>query len=294
MAAPIPKRSNDPQALEKILQELLPERPSSAGSRNAGSYSPTSRTSRPSSILGGSKLGLEHGDRESGSPSRTLHVQSVSTATQTLSTAPITTIYEYAPTPTIEKLTYNKGIQTSDSWTSPQKNRSIDRFSDSDSDKSPSAARSPKASKRSNRREREKEEELRQNLRREIEEELKAIKDPVPDGPIPATPAKFPARALNDEELNAVTSSEDFLDFVERSSKVIERTLDQEYDVLANYALDGLEGIENDEDEGYGSSRGKKGRRIREVTQFYDERWSKKRLISDLSFSPKVVLIVTS
>lgn len=144
------------------------------------------------------------------------------------------------------------------------------------------------------RREREKEEELRRNLRREIEEELKAVKDPVSDSPAPAAPAKFPARALTDEELNAVTSSEDFLDFIERSSKVIERTLDQEYDVLANYALDDLEGVDNDEDEGYGSSRGKKGRRIREVTQFYDERWSKKRMISDLSFSPKVRFMVIS
>lgn len=91
-----------------------------------------------------------------------------------------------------------------------------------------------------------------------------------------------------------MTSSEEFLEFVERSSRVIERTLDQEYDVLVNYSLDGLEGIDNDEDEGYGSSRGKKGRRIRQVTQFYDERWSKKRMISDLSFSPKVRFIVVS
>lgn len=287
MAAPLPKRPNDPQELEKILQELLPERPGSAGPRNAGSYSPTSRTSRPNSTLGGSKLGLEHGDPDSGSPSRTSHAHTISTATQTLSTTPITTIYEYAPAPVIEKLSYNKGIQTSEPWSPPRKSRSIDRFSGSDSDQSLSAARSPRA-KRLNRREREREEELRQNLRREIEEELKATKDPIPDGPTPAGQAKFPARALTDEELNAVTSSEEFLDFVDRSSKVIERTLDQEYDVLTNYVLDGLEGVDNDEDEGYGSSRGKKGRRIREVIQFYDERWSRKRMISDLSFSPKV------
>lgn len=239
-----------------------------------------------------SKLGLELGDRDSGSPSRISQVHTISAATQTLSTAPITTVYEYAPTPIIEKLSYNKGIQTSEPWSPLQKDRSIDRFPDSDSDRSLSAPRSPRTSKRLSRREREKEEELRRNLRREIEEELKVIKDPIPDSPAPAAQAKFPARALTDEELNAVTSSEEFLDFVERSSKVIERTLDQEYDVLANYALDGLEGIDNDEDEGYGSARGKKGRRIREVTQFYDGRWSKKRMISDLSFSPKVRFII--
>lgn len=85
-----------------------------------------------------------------------------------------------------------------------------------------------------------------------------------------------------------MTASEDFLDFVERSSKVIEKALDQDYDVLADYALDGGDEIDEDEDEGYGSSRGKKGRRIKQVAQFYDERWSKKRMISDMHFSPKV------
>ena len=84
-----------------------------------------------------------------------------------------------------------------------------------------------------------------------------------------------------------MTASEDFLEFVERSSKVIEKALDQDYDLLADYALDGAE-LESDEDEGYGSSRGKKGRRIRQIAQLYDDRWSRKRMISDLHFSPKV------
>ena len=108
------------------------------------------------------------------------------------------------------------------------------------------------------------------------------------DGTIPTGPSNFPARALTDEEANAVTASEDFLDFVERSTKVIEKALDQDYDVLADYALDGADGVDEDEDEGYGSSTGKKGRRIKQVAQFYDERWSKKRMISDMCFSPKV------
>ena len=142
------------------------------------------------------------------------------------------------------------------------------------------------------RREKEREEEVRQSLRREIEEELKAIKDPTAhDQGIQNSVQRFPARVLTDDEMNAVTSSEDFVDFVERSSKVIERALDQDYDVLADYALDGLNGLDVDEDEGYASSRGKKGRRIKEVAQFYDERWSKKRMISDINFSPKVCLL---
>ena len=206
-----------------------------------------------------------------------------------MSTAPVETTYEQPPAltskPTAEVLTYSKGVQTSDPRPLQRQRRSSGDFSDSEADGSPSAPRSP--TKRRSRREREREEELRQNLRREIEEELRAAKDLTLDAPIPTGPSNFPARGLTDEEVNAVTASEDFLDFVERSSKVIEKALDQDYDVLADYALDGAE-IQSDEDEGYGSSRGKKGRGVRQTAQFYDERWSRKRMISDMNFSPKV------
>ena len=165
---------------------------------------------------------------------------------------------------------------------SPRRKQQTTSYSDSDS------AQSPSKSKRLSRREREREEELRRNLRREIEEELKAVKDPEAADASPATQARYPSRALTSEELNAVIASEDFVDFVERSSKVIEKTLDQEYDVLVDYGLEAVERFNEEEDEGYASSKGRRGRRMKEVAQFYDERWSKKRMISDLGFSPKV------
>lgn len=74
------------------------------------------------------------------------------------------------------------------------------------------------------------------------------------------------------------------MEFVERSSKVIERALDQEYDILADYALQGGAGM--DDDDVYGTTGGK-GRRVKQIAQFYDERWSKKRMISAIDFSPK-------
>lgn len=140
-----------------------------------------------------------------------------------------------------------------------------------------------RANKRLSRRERERDEEIREKLRKEIEEELQANKQFAEDGPVPqSTQLRFPLRTLTDDELNAVISSEDFLDFVDRSTKVIERALDEEYDVLADYE-GGVNGEDDEEDE-----YGKKRRGIKEVAQFWDERWSKKRMISDLSFSPKV------
>ena len=258
------------------------------GPRSAGTSSPAGRKSRPSSTFGAPGVGAETYERSaSGGRAPT---QTASAGTQTSSTVPLETPFQIPPTSTKPKInieTYHKGVQTSDLWSPPRQRRSSSLSSGSDQAQSPPLGRSPKA-KRLSRREREKEEELRQKLRQEIEEELQAAKDLSVGGQLPTGPSKFPARGLTNEEVKAVTASDDFLDFVERSSKVIEKALDQDYDVLADYTLDGADGINEDEDEGYGSSTGKKGRRIKQVAQFYDERWNKKRMISDLNFSPKV------
>jgi len=256
-------------------------RPGSTGP--GGSGSPAHKGSRPNSVLSAGELSNENSDLASpsnGPEHQHQHTQSHSISTQTLSTVPLSIVYEFPPSPVKEVFSYSKGVQTTGEW-SPQRGRSR-ALSESDNENGPSPVSTPNANKRLSRRERDKEEELRQNLRREIEEELKATRELVADGPLRSTSqitstTNFPARALTSEELNAVTSSNDFMDFVERSSKVIERALDQEYDVLADYALSNIHGVQEEDDE-YG---------VREVVQFYDERWSKKRMISAINFSPK-------
>ena len=279
-----PARTTDKKELDSFIDTLVRGNPKDEA---AGKSSPAGRKNRTSSAFGPGSVDAETHD-DASSQLRPA-VAYASTGSQTLSTTPVET--PSAPTPaltsksTVEVLTYSKGVQTTDPW-SPQRQRNpSDGVSDSDADRSPSAPRSP--TKRRSRKEREREEELRQNIRQEIEEELKAAKELDLSASIPTGPSNFPARSLTDEEVNAVTASEDFLEFVERSSKVIEKALDKDYDVLADYALEGAE-VESDEDEGYGSSRGKKGRRIRQIAQFYDERWSRKRMISDMNFSSKV------
>ena len=186
-------------------------------------------------------------------------------------------------------IVYSVGVQTSPS----RQEGSDDEDRESDTEPLPSGGHTTRAQKRLSRRERDQEEEVRRNLRREIEDELKAVRDPnSEDQAVSASQPRLPARVLNNDEANAVTASSEFLDFVDRSSKVIERALDEEYDVLADYALDGLEEVDDDEDEGYASSRGPKGKRLKEIAQFFDERWSKKRMISDINFSPKASLYV--
>lgn len=189
-------------------------------------------------------------------------------ATQTLSVTPPVAVYEQQSEPSSEAppkqeiITYDQSVQTED-WDEK-------RLEDNE-------PHSP-----------ERLEELRNNLRQEIEEELRATTQPKQANEATG-PAKeeerFPARQLTSEELEAVTASKEFQDFLDQSTKVIERALDEEYDLLIDYAH-GKTNLD-DEDESY-SGRGKRGRRVKELHQFWDERWSKKRMISDIDFSPYV------
>ena len=264
--------------MDNLISSLVGDsRPSSAGPREPSS--PAQRGSRPTSVVSASQLS---GD-QSEIPSPGHEKPAPAPSLQTLSIAPLTTIYDFPASPKAEVITYSKGVQTSDVY-EPQRTRSS-AFSDSEEDRAHSPSTSPRK-KRLSRREKEREEELRQNLRKEIEEEFKAIQNHDVSAVEANGKSNFPSRLLTNEELNAVTSSVEFQGFVDRSTKVIERALEQEYDILADYALDGLGAIDDDDEPGV--SAGRKGRRVKEVAQFWEERWSKKRMISDLSFSPKV------
>lgn len=191
---------------------------------------------------------------------------------------------EYQSIPKPEVVTYSKAVQTDGLDFQPE---TPEGSVASDGEESPGTTRS---SKRLSRRDRERDEEIRQKLRKEIEDELQATNQVDGNENTAAQSAKlrYPLRKLDDDELKAVTSSDDFLDFVERSSKVIERALDEDYDVLADYELGGTDGHLQEDEE-----TGKKRRGVQEVCHFWDERWSKNRIISDISFSPKASFPLT-
>ncbi|KAL8946573.1 MAG: hypothetical protein Q9222_007046 [Ikaeria aurantiellina] len=280
-------RVTSSQDLDKYISTLIGDKGPSLASTTRTS-SPLTRKGRPASTADGIRTDDNTADEPSTNANQ---AQKASVSTQTLSTAPLSINYEFLPTqpPTSEVIFYSKAIQTTDLGSPPgQKATSLGVVSDTESDHPQSLPRSPRKLKRRSRKEREREEELRQHLRKEVEEELKAATNQVTDAT--SKESKYPLRSLTDEELNAVTGSNDFLDFVEKSSKVIERALDQDYNVLADYGLDGITGRESDEDDddAYGPRKNNKGTRVRQTAQFYDERWSKKRMISDIGFSPKV------
>ncbi|OAA32597.1 cytoplasmic dynein 1 intermediate chain 2 [Moelleriella libera RCEF 2490] len=280
LVSPVPGRADNRREIESLINSLVGEsRPGST--TTGGAASPGPRGSRPNSVLSTGELSNETSDHAAVA----LGNVPIAIPPPQLSTVPLTTVYECPPSPVKEVFSYSKGVQTSENWTGPSRNRAYSAVSDGDG----FAAATSTPSKRLSRRERDREEDLRSKIREEVEEELRAARDLLADGTAAARPlslANFPSRELTVEELEAVTRSEEFVDFLDQSTKVIERAIDREtYDILTDYALQGKD--EEDEDEESGNTGGRGSHRIKEVAQFYDKRWSKKRMISGIDFSPK-------
>ncbi|KAL7950615.1 WD40-repeat-containing domain protein [Trichoderma barbatum] len=284
LVSPTP-RGDSRREIETLIDSLVgSSRPSSIGTGPPGS--PAHRGSRPNSVLSGGEISNVtsewtaslNGQGGQATPGPTPVLLS-------LTTVPLTTVYECPPSPVKEVFSYSKGVQTTDDWATPTRTRAQSIASDADDFMGTTST----PNKRLSRKARDREEELRQKIRLEVEEELRATKELLAEGGAAAQPfsaTNYPIRELTAEELEAVTHSDEFVDFLEQSTKVIERALDQEtYDILTDYALHGKD-LE-DKDEESGNMGGKGGHRVKEVAQFFDDRWSKKRMISGIDFSPK-------
>lgn len=236
------------------------------------------RRSRPSSLQGTGQITPQ--DEVEPSPKRL----TVSISTQTEDTdetfsaqEDTAAIHETAPLKK-EYITYTKGVQT-EPWLD-ESTKTQDGSEDDDIQ--------VRGERRRSRRDFETEEEIRQNLRKEIEEELKATFNREPAHPqSPNSQPRFPLRTLNDNEFNAVVASSEFVSFVERSSKVIERALDMddEYDLLADYTRTST--LDDDDDDSTPYSRtNKRSHSVRESFQLFSDRYTRRRIVSDIQFSP--------
>ncbi|KPI45140.1 Cytoplasmic dynein 1 intermediate chain 2 [Cyphellophora attinorum] len=176
--------------------------------------------------------------------------------------------------PSKEYITYTKAVQT-DPWS----DESPTEGSDEDDIRKRSRRRSSKKTA-------EEEEAIRAQLRREIEDELQATQNGHIGNQVNGDSQKqrFPLRTLTDNEMNAVTASTDFISFVERSSKVIERALDEEYDLLADYTR--AAALQDDEDDTTYSRSTRKSHSLKESLQLFSDRHSRRRMISDIQSSP--------
>ncbi|KAM6496864.1 WD40-repeat-containing domain protein [Amanita muscaria] len=81
---------------------------------------------------------------------------------------------------------------------------------------------------------------------------------------------------LTEEERASILSAPEFLEFVEMSSKVVQRALTDNYDYIRDYKIGTEAGGDDSE-----------GKRVKRVCEFHDERHTKNRSITDVDWSPK-------
>jgi dynein intermediate chain len=78
--------------------------------------------------------------------------------------------------------------------------------------------------------------EIRERLRREIKEELQQESGDSPNMDKESLAPRMKIKDLRPEEKSELLQSEEFFQFIERSSKIVERALDEDYDILVDYA----------------------------------------------------------
>lgn len=107
---------------------------------------------------------------------------------------------------------------------------------------------------------------LKQALDEELQKEENRIKE--------EQTIDLKVEILKDEKRNEVFNSISFQNFIEKSSKIIERALDEEYQPTIDYSED------------YSLGEGKYAeKKIKEVMQFQCEKWTSKKVITDLDWS---------
>ncbi|KAK7203892.1 WD40-repeat-containing domain protein [Myxozyma melibiosi] len=248
--------------IDQLVADLVgsPRTPSRGVSR------PASRIGDPFSDVGGVEEGFE--DRNAGGfDSRELGIVT-------------TTLFEVVPAERQaaprtqgevqneqqQRIVYSKEVQTDDFWSS----------SDESGDEH----------EQLNKNEKEKREgqidevSLRRQIREEIERELRtsSSSSQQQQQQQPEKEVRFKI-----SEKSEVLKTSSFLTFLESSTKVVERTLDEEYDVLYDYAV----GVSADARDAESESL------VRQSYQFFSEKWSKDRSVTSIDWSsyfPELVL----
>ncbi|KAK9234590.1 WD40-repeat-containing domain protein, partial [Lipomyces kononenkoae] len=122
----------------------------------------------------------------------------------------------------------------------------------------------------------ESESDMRERLRREIKEEIKRESaDSAKVENDPFTPL-MNMKTLHPEKISELLQSVEFYQFIERSSRIVERALDEDYDILVDYAS----GFQ-DKDESHAEGG------IKQLEQFFMDRWSTGRAVTAIDWSQK-------
>lgn len=81
---------------------------------------------------------------------------------------------------------------------------------------------------------------------------------------------------LSEEEKKIIFNSPEFRDFVDLSTKYVERAINENYDIMRDYK----EGDDVDDDV-------EEGPRVKYVCSYFDDRWNKNRSVTDVNWSKK-------
>ncbi|KAF5362334.1 hypothetical protein D9756_002585 [Leucocoprinus leucothites] len=123
------------------------------------------------------------------------------------------------------------------------------------------------------------EEEIRQRITREKDAEAEKV---ARDKELEEESVKLDReieqeiRELTEEERASIFQAPEFLDFVEQSSKILQRALNDNYDYIRDYTIGAESGGDDSE-----------GKRVKKVCEFFDERHVKNRSVTDADWSPK-------
>lgn len=122
-------------------------------------------------------------------------------------------------------------------------------------------------------------EELRSRIIAELEEERRHLDREIAEERRQAELALEAERAkgLPETALQDVLGSSPFLDFLDHSSKIVQRALADSYDYLKDYTISA-----DDVSEGQDSSR------VRLLGNWWDEKWARGRSVTAVDWSPKV------
>ncbi|KAF8629063.1 hypothetical protein AX15_003561 [Amanita polypyramis BW_CC] len=125
----------------------------------------------------------------------------------------------------------------------------------------------------------ENERDLRQRITREVEieaEQLAREKELEEESVKLDREIEQEIRDLTEEERSSILSAPEFLDFVETSSKIVQRALNDNYDYIRDYTVGTEAGGDDSE-----------GKRVKRICEFFDDRHTKNRSITDVDWSPK-------
>ncbi|RIA97919.1 WD40-repeat-containing domain protein [Glomus cerebriforme] len=121
------------------------------------------------------------------------------------------------------------------------------------------------------------EDEIRVKILKEQEEKEKARQAALEEERLRIEDEKKKMQQLKDiseDDRKKIISSNEFVEFIDHSTKIVERALNENYDYMKDYSI--IKDNENDD---------QSGSRVKYVNSFFDDRWTKNRSVTDVNWS---------